>query len=120
MGVDAISAISIVGPLRAGVHDRSQATRGSMTRVHQCGDVGPSYPPPFHTAIGTVGPVPRWPGSARGLAGRRIERADLAAKPGQDEAATDELRGRDHVRMGDPPGDHAVRFDREGLQLGLD
>ena len=121
MGVEAIAAISIVGPLRAGINDRSRPTPGSMTPVHQSGPPPRSYPPLIHTA-GAEGRRFVRPSllSAARTSGRRIQGADLTAEPGQDETAPDELRRRDHVRMGDAPGDDTVGFKGERLELGLD
>jgi hypothetical protein len=137
MGVDAISAISIVGPLRAGNNDMSAWWRRSIGLVHQCGSVAPSYPPAVHRG-GRAGQSPRFqpqrfqtprftaaavqplPGSAAGTARRRVDRAHLPAEPGQDEVPTDELGRGHHVRVSDAPGDGAVGLDRERFQLGLD
>jgi hypothetical protein len=130
MGVEAIAAISIVGPLRAGFNDRCASTGGSIAIVHQVG----IQPGEFSTACPhSTGPATRrWidaPSAGRSRSdqpsvawapGRRIERSDLAGEAGQDQATGHELRRRHDVGMDGAPANGAIRVDGEGLELRLD
>ena len=49
VGVDAISAVSIVRPLRADRYATGAARAGSTAVVHECSSAQPSYPPLVHS-----------------------------------------------------------------------
>ena len=78
--------------------------------VHERMQLSTGYPPPRRPAAG---------GSAGAPPGERIDRPHLAVEAREHEPTAHELGLRDHVGVGDAPGDLAVPLEREGLDLGL-
>jgi len=58
--------------------------------------------------------------SARLTSGRGVKDVGLTVKAREDQAAADQLRSGDDVRVGDAPGDLPVRLHGERLDLGLE
>jgi len=112
VGIDAIAAVSVARPLRAGNNATAAAGAGSMPPVHEI-RAGRRFVHERSTNAGRRR-------SARRSARRGIEHVGLAGVAGQDEPAADERRLGHDVGVGDPPGDRPVRLDRERLDLRLD
>jgi hypothetical protein len=114
VGVEAIAAVSVARPLRAGAYASCQNAPRSIGFVHNfdaCGDACPR-------------PSPRSPRNSRETSGGatrpRIQRRYLAGEAREDEPPADEFGRRDDIRMGDPPANCPVGLDGERLDLGLD
>ena len=99
VGVDAIAAVSIVRPLRAGAQRygrRPSAVNGARPRMWRRDRS--SYPPSVHSRVGSV---PR-AGQSAGRPVDGVERVELAVEPGQHEPAADQLGRGDDVASGRP------------------